>query len=248
MNSTKQEPIQATGNPLRYFHFITIVFVVVLLLSNIASSAKIVDWGVSLLNVPLAFDAGTLLFPISYIFGDILTEVYGYKRTRKVIWTGFAVLAFSAIIFWLVRILPGEANWEATVGQPAYNAVLGGMSTGGLVLASTLGYLSGSFSNAIIMALMKPITKGRFLWMRTISSTLVGEFVDTVIFILIASLTLVFPWTIFWSLVITNYIFKVGIEVIMTPLTYLLVNRLKKVEALDTFDEGTNFNPFSFKS
>lgn len=247
MNSTKQDLIYTTEQPLRYFHFITIVFVVVLLLSNIASSAKIVDWGISLFNLPLAFDAGTLLFPISYIFGDILTEVYGYKRTRKVIWIGFACLVFSALVFLLVRILPGEANWEQTVGQSSYNNILGGMSTGGLVLASILGYLTGSFSNALVMALLKPLTKGKLLWLRTISSTLVGEFIDTGIFILVASLTLIFPWAIFWSLVVTNYIFKVGIEVVMTPVTYFLVNRLKKVEAIDTFDKVTDLNPFSLK-
>ena len=112
------------------------VFVTVLVLSNIASSAKIVDWGFSIGSVRMAFDAGTILFPISYIFGDVLTEVYGYKRSRRVIWTGFACLALSALVFWIVSILPGEATWQHSAGDAAYNAILGGMSTGGIVLPS----------------------------------------------------------------------------------------------------------------
>src|SRR5512143_2845382 len=114
----------------RYLNFITAVFVTVLVVSNIASSAKIIDWGVSLLGVRLAFDGGTLLFPISYIFGDILTEVYGYRRSRGVIWTGFFCLALSAGVFWLVQILPGEADWQQRVGQAQYLNILGGMSSG----------------------------------------------------------------------------------------------------------------------
>lgn len=237
MNFTKEEQSIINEKPLRYLDIITVVFVMVLLISNIASSAKIIDWGTSLFGLPLAFDAGTLLFPVSYIFGDILTEVYGFKRAGKVIWIGFICLIFSSLIFWLVRIMPGEATWEATVGQDAYIGILGGMSSGGLVLASISGYLLGSFSNSIIMALMKPITRSRYLWMRTIGSTLVGEFVDSSVFILIASLAKVFPFTLFWTLVITNYIFKVGIEVLMTPVTYLIVNGLKKVEKIDFIED-----------
>src|SRR4030043_1318558 len=130
-------PSQA--NPInrsyRFLDLITGLFVTVLVLSNIASSAKIVDWGFGIFGVNLAFDAGTLLFPISYIFGDILTEVYGYKRSRRVIWTGFFCLGLSAVVFWLVRLLPGEATWQVYAGQEAYNAILGGMSSGGVVLA-----------------------------------------------------------------------------------------------------------------
>lgn len=244
--STSQESLNPNQS-LKYVDIITVIFVLVLVLSNIASSAKIIDWGISLFGLPLAFDAGTLLFPISYIFGDILTEVYGFKRARRIIWIGFLCLAFSALIFWLVRIMPGETSWQMDVGQDAYNKVLGGMSSGGIVLASILGYLTGSFSNAIVMALMKVFTQGRYLWMRTIGSTLVGEFVDTAIFILIASLTQVFPWALFWTLTITNYIFKVGIEVFMTPFTYKIVNSLKKAEAIDIFDDQKDLNPFDFK-
>ena len=222
-------------------------FVTVLIVSNIASSAKIVDWGVSLLGVPLAFDAGTILFPVSYIFGDVLTEVYGYRRSRRVIWTGFACLAASAMVLWIVRLLPPEAGWQAAVGQAAYEKVLGGMSSGGIVVASLAAYFAGEFSNSFILAKMKVLTSGRWLWMRTIGSTLVGEAVDTAAFVFIATLTGVFSWGVFAALVLTNYIFKVGIEAIMTPVTYRIVRVLKRAENEDFYDRGTNFNPFSFE-
>jgi uncharacterized integral membrane protein (TIGR00697 family) len=227
----------------RYLNFITAVFVTVLVVSNIASSAKIVDWGFSLFGVRLAFDGGTLLFPISYIFGDILTEVYGYKRSRGVIWTGFFCLALSAAVFWLVQILPGEADWQRRVGQAQYIAILGGMSSGGIVLASLLGYWAGEFSNSFVLAKMKIVTNGRWLWTRTIGSTLVGELVDTLTFIIIASLFGVFAWETFMSLVVTNYLFKCGVEAVMTPVTYLIVGHLKRVEHEDYYDRDTNFNP-----
>ena len=232
--------------PYQYVDIVTVIFTLVLVISNIASSAKIIDWGISIFNIPLSFDAGTLLFPISYIFGDILTEVYGFKRARRIIWIGFISLVFSALIFWLIRNMPGEATWQAAVGQEAFDKVLGGMSHGGIVAASILGYLAGSFSNAIIMSLMKLLTKGKYLWMRTIGSTLVGELVDTSVFILVASLAGIFPWILFYSLVVTNYIFKVAVEVLMTPLTYKIVNFLKTKEAVDTFDDRKNLNPFAF--
>ena len=227
----------------RYLNFITAVFVTVLVVSNIASSAKIVDWGFSLFGVRLAFDGGTLLFPVSYIFGDILTEVYGYKRSRGVIWTGFFCLALSALVFWLVQILPGEADWQRRVGQTQYIAILGGMSSGGIVLASLLGYWAGEFSNSFVLAKMKILTNGRWLWTRTIGSTLVGELVDTLTFVIIASLFGVFAWETFASLVVTNYVFKCGVEAAMTPVTYLIVGHLKRVEHEDYYDRDTNFNP-----
>jgi uncharacterized integral membrane protein (TIGR00697 family) len=241
-----QSKTNPSGSPrqFRYLDLIMALFVTVLITSNIASSAKIVDWGVNFLGLPLAFDAGTILFPISYIFGDILTEVYGYRRSRRVIWTGFACLAFTAFILWLVRIMPGEAQWQTYAGQAAYDNILGGMTSGGIVIASLLAYLVGEFSNSFILAKLKLITSGRWLWTRTISSTLVGEGIDSLVFILIATLAGVFPWTLFGTLVVTNYIFKVSIEVIMTPLTYLLTNRLKKAENEDYYDRQTDFNPF----
>ena len=228
----------------RFFDLVMAVFVTVLIVSNIASSAKIVDWGFSLFGVQMAFDAGTLLFPVSYIFGDVLTEVYGYRRSRRVIWTGFFCLALTAVVLWLVRVLPGEAAWESYAGQAAFDQILGGISSGGIVLASLLAYWAGEFSNSYILARLKVITSGRWLWTRTIGSTIVGQVVDTGVFMLVATLLGVFPWEIFVSLVVTNYLFKVGIEALMTPLTYLVVNRLKRVEQEDYFDTHTNFNPF----
>ena len=228
----------------RYFDLIMAVFVTVLVVSNIASSAKIVDWGFGLLGLPMAFDAGTILFPVSYIFGDILTEVYGYKRSRRVIWTGFACLALSAVIFWNVSAMPGEATWQMYAGDAAYISILGGMSTGGIVLASLAGYLTGEFTNSFILAKLKVLTEGRWLWMRTIGSTIFGELVDTVTFVIVASLFGVFPWSLFFTLTVSNYLFKCGVEALMTPITYVVVNALKRVENEDYYDRETNFNPF----
>jgi uncharacterized integral membrane protein (TIGR00697 family) len=233
-----------SGAP-RFIDLVTAAFVTVLIVSNVASAAKIVDWGVSLFGVRLAFDAGTLLFPVSYVFGDVLTEVYGYRRSRRVIWTGFACLTAAALVLWVVRVLPGEEGWQSTVGQAAYEGVLGGMSTGGIVLASLVAYLVGEFSNSVVLARLKVITRGRWLWLRTIGSTLVGEGLDTVIFVAIASLARVFPWSAFASLVLTNYLFKVGVEAAMTPVTYRIVNSLKRVEGVDWYDTDTDFNPFT---
>lgn len=230
--------------PARYFDLIMAAFVTVLVVSNIASSAKIVDWGFSILGVPMAFDAGTLLFPVSYIFGDILTEVYGYRRSRRVIWAGFFLLGFSALIFWLVRLLPPDATWQEYAGQGAYDAILGGMSSGGIVLASLAGYWLGEFSNSITLARLKVRTRGRWLWLRTISSTLIGQLLDTLGFVVVATIFGVFPWSLFLTLVVTNYLFKCGVEVLMTPLTYLVVNRLKRAEEEDVYDTNTSFNPF----
>ena len=241
MGSRQRSP--DPGEP-RFIDLVTAVFVTVLIVSNVASAAKIVDWGVSLFGVRLAFDAGTLLFPVSYVFGDILTEVYGYRRSRRVIWTGFACLAAAALVLWVVRILPGEAGWQSAVGQTAFEGVLGGMSTGGIVLASLVAYLAGEFSNSVVLARLKVATRGRWLWLRTIGSTLVGEGLDTVIFVAIASLARVFPWSAFASLVLTNYLFKVGVEAVMTPVTYRIVAGLKRAEGVDWYDTDTDFNPF----
>ena len=231
----------------RYIDLIMAVFVTVLVVSNIASSAKIVDWGFSILGVRMAFDAGTLLFPVSYIFGDILTEVYGYKNSRRVIWAGFFCLALSAGVFAIVRVLPGETQWQQYAGDTAYLAILGGMSSGGIVLASLAGYWSGEFTNSFILAKMKILTRGRWLWTRTIGSTIAGELVDTMVFVGIASLFHVFPWSLFLTLTVTNYLFKVGIEALMTPVTYAAVTRLKKAEKEDFYDRGTDFNPFQVR-
>jgi uncharacterized integral membrane protein (TIGR00697 family) len=171
------------------------------------------------------------------VLGDVLTEVYGFKTTKRVIWTGFAAMLLAALVFFILGALPPESFWEAeTGGNVAYNAILGGMSYGGIVLASLTAYLVGEFSNAKILSKIKVIMKGRMLWVRTISSTLVGELLDSLIFVLIATAAGVFPWGIFWSLVLTNYILKCFIEVLMTPFTYWAAGFLKRKENINIFD------------
>jgi uncharacterized integral membrane protein (TIGR00697 family) len=170
--------------------------------------------------------------------------VYGYRASRRVIWAGFACLALSAGVFALVKILPGEAAWQGYAGDAAYLAILGGMSSGGIVLASLAGYWSGEFTNSFTLAKMKLLTRGRWLWTRTVGSTILGELVDTLVFVVVASLFGVFPWSLFLTLTLTNYVFKVGVEALMTPLTYAVVRALKKAEDEDYYDRGTDFNPF----
>ena len=233
----------------KYYDLIMALFVTILLVSNIASSAKIVDWGVSISGIPLAFDAGTILFPVSYIFGDVLTEVYGFRGSRRVIWTGFACALLLSLTLWLVGRLPGESLWQRNVGQASYEAVLGGVSSGAIVIASLVAYWGGEFSNSFVLAKMKILTKGRWLWARTIGSTLVGEGIDTLAFISIATLLKVpgFVPEIWLTLVVTNYLFKCGVEAIMTPVTYRVVNWLKLAEQEDYYDYQTNFSPFVSK-
>jgi hypothetical protein len=251
--------------PYKYYDGVMALFVTALLTSNIASSAKLVDWGVSLWGLRLAFDAGTLLFPVSYIFGDILTEVYGYKRTRRVIWVGFACAALMGATFWLVSRLPGDPAWGAyvaeqipgaagsgaapqEVGQAAYDAILGGVSSGAIIIASLLAYFAGEFSNSYVLARMKVLTAGRYLWARTIGSTLVGQAVDTTVFAVTATVLGVFPPSALWGLIAANYIFKVGVEVLFTPATYGIVNFLKRAEQEDYYDVDTDFNPFALRA
>lgn len=230
----------------RYYDVVMASFVTVLLLSNLLSSAKIIDLGVVLGPLALVFDAGTLVFPISYIFGDILTEVYGYRRSRRVIWMGFAATALMGFFVWLTGQLPGEAQWETMAGQGAYSAILGGVS--GLVVASLAAYWMGGFTNSYVLARMKVAMQGKRLWMRTIGSTVVGQAVDTTVFFAIATLLGVFPPAIFLSLIITNYVLKVGIEILLTPVTLRLVTWLKQAEQEDYYDTETQFNPFRFDS
>ena len=234
-----------TSGP-RYLDFITALFVAVIITSNIASSAKIVDLNVSLFGIHLAFDGGTLLFPLAYVIGAVLTEVYGFKAARRVIWTGFIVLALSALLFFVLRLLPGEEFWESYAGTEAYEAILGGMSTGGIVLASLSAYLVGKFFDAAIHSRLKVLMKGRLLWVRALGSSVIAQLLDSLIFISIASLAGVFPWELFVSLVFTNVILKILFEVLMTPLTYLSVWFLKKREGLDVYDRGIKYNPFKF--
>ena len=227
-------------------------FVAILITSNVASSAKIVDLGISLFGfwgippVHLAFDGGTILFPISYVLGDILTEVYGYKASRRVIWTGFIALSLSALLFFLLRLLPGDAIWESYAGGAAFDAILGGMSSGGIAAASLLAFLIGEFSNSAILSRLKVLMKGRFLWVRAIGSSIVGQLLDSLAFVFVASLTGVFGWELFAALVLTNYLFKLSVEVIIFPITFITARKLKKSEAIDTFDIGVKLNPFTF--
>jgi uncharacterized integral membrane protein (TIGR00697 family) len=215
----------------RFLGTISTLFASILILSNVASSAKIVDLGFSLGSLKFVFDGGTILFPLSYVFGDLFAEVYGFKASRKVIWTGFACLALSSLFFMLLYILPGDAEWEGYAGQAAYAAILGGMSSGGLALASLAGYLVGEFSNSITLLKIKSLMRGRFLFVRTIASTLIGEFLDSIVFVSIATAFGVFGQELFWSLVLTNYLFKCLIEVLMTPVTCLACSKLKKAES-----------------
>ncbi len=215
----------------KFFDLIMALFVAVLLISNIAST-KIVEMG------PLTFDGGTLLFPISYIFGDILTEVYGYGRSRRVIWMGFFSAILMVITLTVVGWLPSAEGWE---GQEAYQTILG--MTPRIVLASLVAYWAGEFSNSYTLARMKVLTKGRWLWMRTIGSTVVGEGVDTLLFVMIAFWG-VLPGELLLSVVLSNYVFKTGLEALMTPVTYQVVSFLKKAETEDYYDIDTDFNPF----
>jgi len=222
----------ATDAGYRYYDLIMAAFVAVLLISNVASS-KFVKLG------PFSFDGGTLLFPVSYIFGDVLTEVYGYARSRRVIWTGFGAALAMALIFMLVGALPPAEGWE---NQPAYDAILG--LTPRIVAASLIAYWAGSFSNAWVMARLKVAVHGRWLWLRTISSTLVGEGIDTLLFVLIAFYGQ-WPGGLLLAVILSNYVFKCGLEALMTPLTYRVVNGLKRAEGEDYYDLQTNFSPFA---
>jgi queuosine precursor transporter len=218
----------------KWLPVITGLFVGVLLISNVAS-VKLVYVG------PFNFDGGTLLFPLSYIFGDILTEVYGYRASRKVIWTGFVCAALMALTFWVVGKLPAPVEWTGEM-QSSYQNILMG-SIGRIVIASLIAYFAGEFSNSYILAKMKILSKGKYLWTRTIGSTLVGEGIDTALFCLIA-----FYGT--WSnstlvaVIVSNYVFKCLFEIVATPITYAVVIGLKRAEGVDVYDYHTNFNPF----
>lgn len=222
--------------PKTYKHIETLtgLFVAILIISNMAST-KILDLGW------FTFDGGTILFPLTYIFGDILTEVYGYARSRKVIWTGFASLLLMSAVFYLVQILPPAADWP---NQMAFETILGLVPR--IALGSLVAYFAGEFTNSYILAKMKVAMKGKWLWTRTIGSTLVGEGVDTFVFVLIAFYGTL-PNNVIWILIVSNYIFKTGVEVLFTPITYVVAGWLKKVENEDFYDKKTNFNPFRLK-
>lgn len=215
----------------KHLDTITALFVTVLLISNVTST-KIVNLGL------FTFDGGTLLFPLSYIFGDILTEVYGYARSRKVIWLGFFAALLMSISFIVVGVLPPAPDWQY---QTAYNQILG--LTPRIVAASLVAYFVGEFSNSFVLAKLKILTRGKWLWVRTISSTLLGQVLDTAIFILIAFIGVV-PNSLLWTLIVSNYVFKCGVEILFTPVTYWATRWLKQQEKEDYYDVNTDFNPF----
>lgn len=218
----------------KYLDVITVLFVAFLLISNVVAS-KILLLG------PLSIDGGGLLFPLTYIFGDILTEVYGYKKTRKAIWLGLSVNLLMAAVFVIVGAMPPAPDWP---NQDAYMTILG--LSARIVIASVIAYFCGEFINSFILAKMKIFTKGKYLWSRTIGSTIFGEAVDTTVFMFIAFWG-VLPLDLFIWVGISGYLLKVAIEVLFTPFTYLIINFLKKKEKEDYYDLKTNFNPFTVR-
>ena len=229
---------QASRRVYRYYDLVMAAFVTVLICANVIGAAKRCQIG------GFTFSAGVLFFPISYIFGDVLTEVYGYSRARKVVWAGFGALAFASFMSWAILQFPPAPDWPH---QPAYETVFGG--TPRIVLASLVAYFSGEFCNSYVLAKMKVVTGGRLLWTRTIGSTIVGEAVDSLIFYPLAFLGAP-GWTTDQVLAVLmgNYLLKVGWEVVMTPFTYRVVNFLKRAESEDYFDRDTNFTPFSLQT
>jgi uncharacterized integral membrane protein (TIGR00697 family) len=185
---------------------------------------------------------GAFFFPISYVFGDVLTEVYGYARSRRVIWTGFAALIFAALMSWMIVALPPAPGWPH---QAAYALVFG--STPRIVASSLTAFWVGDFVNAYVLAKMKLRTKGRFLWLRTIGSTIVGQSADTLIFYPLAFWGTWSP-ELLGAVMVSNFCIKVGVEIAMTPVTYLVVGFLKRAEQEDFYDAGTDFNPFTLKT
>jgi len=220
----------------RYYDLVMAAFVTVLLCSNLIGAAKVAQIG------SFKFGAGVLFFPISYIFGDILTEVYGYARSRKVVWAGFGAMVFATFMSTVVLALPPAEGWS---GQAAYESVFGG--TPRIVIGSLIAYFAGEFANSFTLAKMKILTKGKHLWMRTIGSTIVGEGVDSLIFYPIAFYG-IWPNELVLSVMLSNYCIKVGWEVVNTPITYQVVGFLKRREHEDFYDYDTDFNPFSLKT
>jgi uncharacterized integral membrane protein (TIGR00697 family) len=217
-------------------------FVTVILCSNLIGPGKTVRLLLPF-GVPLTFGAGNLFFPVSYIFDDVLTEVYGYARARRAIWCGFAAMLFATLMGILVLRLPADPREPFnTTLQPALELVFG--STWRIAIGSMLAFWFGDFVNSYVLAKMKILTQGRALWARTIGSTVVGELVDSLIFYPVAFLGI---WTAntLLEVIIFNWVLKVTVEVVFTPLTYLVVNALKRAERVDFYDVGTNFTPFS---
>jgi len=221
------------GRYSHWFLLVTSIFITCLITSNIMA--------VKLVNIfGLILPAGILIFPISYIFGDVLTEVYGYRQARQVIWLGFFCNLIAVVAIWLGQILPAASFWD---GQAAYERILG--YTPRLLGASFLAYLVGEFANSFVLAKMKIATNGRWLWARTIGSTLVGQGLDSLVFMTLAFIGTI-PLTVLAGAIVAQWLSKSVYEAIITPLTYVLVNFLKKREGLDVFDTDTRFNPLLF--
>ena len=216
----------------KYLDLITALFATLLIVSNYAST-RIIDFGGT-----LSFDAGTLMFPLTYIFNDLLTEVYGYERSRRVIWIGFLALLIAALSMGLAGLFPPAEGWD---GAAAWDSVMGFVPR--IALASLAAYFVGEFVNSVVLAKLKLRTGGRFLGFRFIASTAVGQVFDTLIFASIAFIGLL-DWNLWWTLVISNYVFKVGLEVVFLPLTTLVVKIFKRLENSDVYDRRTNFTPF----
>lgn len=227
------------GRSYRYYEFVMAAFVTVLICSNLIGPAKIVQvdgWP--------AFGAGLLFFPISYVFGDVLTEVYGYARARRVIWAGFAGLAFASFMASVVVALPPAPFWK---NQQAYEIAFG--TTWRIAAASMFAYFCGEFANSFVLAKMKILTAGRWLWTRTIGSTIVGEAVDSALFYPLAFYGAgLMPNEILPGIMLAQFVGKVAVEVLFTPLTYKVVGFLKRAENEDYYDRDTNFSPFTLKA
>ena len=224
----------------RYYDFVMAAFVAILLLSNVIGASK-----PSYIPLPdgtqWSFGAGVLFFPVSYVIGDVLTEVYGYARARRVIWTGFAALLFMAFMAWVVVKLPPAEGWP---GQEAYEFVFG--NSWRIVLASMVAFWAGEFANSFVLAKMKVWTAGKHLWMRTIGSTFVGQGLDSLIFYPLAFWGLAgWPPELLWQVVLSQWLIKTAWEAILTPVTYLVVGFLKRREGLEVFDTDTDFSPFA---
>jgi queuosine precursor transporter len=234
----------APARAFRYYDFCLAGMVAVLLCANLIGPAKVCTLSLPLLGA-VTFGAGNLFFPVSYIFDDVMTEVYGYARARRAIWAGFAAMAFATFMSWAIVAMPPAASepFNATL-QPALETVFG--NTWRIALASMLAYWIGDFANSYVLARMKLWTGGRWLWTRTIGSTIVGEGLDTMVFYPLAFYGV---WTgqTMLAVMALNFLIKVGVEVAFTPVTYAVIGWLKRREGQDTFDRGTHFTPFSLQ-
>jgi uncharacterized integral membrane protein (TIGR00697 family) len=228
------------GARFRYFDFVMVAFVVVLLLSNVIGAEKRSFVTLPLIG-PWPFGAGILFFPIAYIIDDVMTEVYGFARARRAIWAGFAALLFMAVMEWTVVHLPVAEGWT---GQPAYERVFG--SGRRIIFASMAAFFVGDFLNSVVLAKMKIWTEGKHLWTRTIGSTVIGEGADSLIFYPLAFYGMAdWPISALGAVMLSQFILKVGWEVVLTPVTYLVVGWLKRREGVDVYDVGTDFTPFT---